>query len=1319
MGNLGDSGEVGGSRQRQLHVAVVAARGVAGTADAKLQASAERGDSKAASVTGTPRTQRTPRTPKGFKRECYFTLELEGQTLRTRTERLAYSGMTVWDQSFIMHGNRFSQAELVLRMYGRGVTGRGDGKNEYDRREGADFLGQLRVPLAAADEGEAAKAHWCRLEPLPPVVPTARGKLEFRAWFDMRRGHSGDLHVHVLRARGVEAADWSGTSDAYVVVTVVQAGEQVSHRTHTVWGTLDPEWQDAYIFRSVRRHRDHVLKFELYDRDRFGSDDPLGELRLPLTEVQPCGEGDYEAGPRWLPFQAHATKRVITGDVNFQAFYLDAARTRLVVRLQRARGIRAADAGGTSDPYVTVQVRGPGGFATKSQHTSTIFETLAPSWAETFRLTLENGAMGAAPPGSYLHLEMYDYDKHDFDDFLGAVRYPLRELPAADVGESTSFWLPLRPRGAQDEAQGMMLVRAFFFGKPLRDEAIEEERRQRLLAEARAARAEEQRKERLERNKADPVWLMSQEFDDLKPELQAFLRVLAAVLPLDEMKRDPELANDIANSLMVGELGAILAAMESDDTFMTHLRDKEERRLAEQAAEAESSIGSSRSSKSGGASSRRDKLDSGKKKSVVSRLWGKLRFSVRGAAAFKKAGATAEQRRMEEEEEKKKKEEEKEIERKRLELEQRGRKLWAKLRAEVMGSNAFMAAGRHRILFEDKEATVADITANLQYRARVRSRKRWAKLRSALKTSSVFARMSRDRAPLGTITEGVPVGGAKGADGGGGADSHGDGANKENAGAEGGSDGEPSAAASAEPAAGAEARTRQVGALPLSEEEPKRVLKANARAMRSLSKRLGTGVDLGGLRRSPSNAQFSVGSSDAGDDLSLSSLALSAAPSVTQTPRTSGGAPSPLPALTAAASALLASSARLTASTELMSASTEAPSLRRSLTAPRRAWGVDSADGRPSADFQGSASSRFSRLLRRVRSSISRGIGDGGDGDGGRPRALSTPTFAVPALHLSDLRAATPASTGARSGGGSSVVSTGRGSFLKRTFSRIFGSGELSRGPSEASDDETGSVGSGSQRVAPLSQDDKDALLDKWKSVAQDAVMKILVMRALSRGGNAATVTAAGVEASERWRLEAGDVLSESRSLRPGVTEESSPGHLRALRAAQKGAPAKCVAEKIERLKRSRSRYLGEVAKKTLTGPQGTLEQRKLAELKVRAHRSLTVARSGDSQQAGAGVAVAAAAAGGSPLADSSPVAGEPFADVGDTLAKLHRSDMLGKDDAEAAARAADPAKLLALRHEEEKRRNLAMQRAGRRRSLYTLPKVEDQYRVRDFEWEF
>ena len=55
----------------------------------------------------------------------------------------------------------------------------------------------------------------------------------------------------------------------------------------------------------------------------------------------------------------------------------------------------------------------------------------------------------------------------------------------------------------------------------------------------------------------------------------------------------------------------------------------------------------------------------------MSRLWGKLRFSVRGAAAFKKAGATAEQRRMEEEEEKKKKEEEKEIERKRLQHVQR------------------------------------------------------------------------------------------------------------------------------------------------------------------------------------------------------------------------------------------------------------------------------------------------------------------------------------------------------------------------------------------------------------------------------------------------------------------------------------------------------------------------------------------------------------------------------------------------------------------------------------------------------------------------
>ena len=66
-----------------------------------------------------------------------------------------------------------------------------------------------------------------------------------------------------------------------------------------------------------------------------------------------------------------------------------AARGTLVVHLMDASGLRAADRGGTSDPYVKLKLGGA------KRQSTVVKKTLAPTWAERFEFEGEIGELAA------------------------------------------------------------------------------------------------------------------------------------------------------------------------------------------------------------------------------------------------------------------------------------------------------------------------------------------------------------------------------------------------------------------------------------------------------------------------------------------------------------------------------------------------------------------------------------------------------------------------------------------------------------------------------------------------------------------------------------------------------------------------------------------------------------------------------------------------------------------------------------------------------------------------------------------------------------
>ena len=135
---------------------------------------------------------------------------------------------------------------------------------------------------------------------------------------------------------------------------------------------------------------------------------------------------------------------------------------QLLVHVIEARNLRAADASGFSDPYVSLKVKAPKGRGNRSlrttKYTYYISQNLNPKWDnQRFLFTLP--ATASKHPTAYsLHLQVFDYDMFSTPDFLGHVEVPLTTLQGE---QETAGWFPLldkssilRKRGSSSKSSG-------------------------------------------------------------------------------------------------------------------------------------------------------------------------------------------------------------------------------------------------------------------------------------------------------------------------------------------------------------------------------------------------------------------------------------------------------------------------------------------------------------------------------------------------------------------------------------------------------------------------------------------------------------------------------------------------------------------------------------------------------------------------------------------------------------------------------------------------------------------------------------------------
>lgn len=101
----------------------------------------------------------------------------------------------------------------------------------------------------------------------------------------------GVLRVLLKRAQGLKAADMNGKSDPYVKLS---AATVKNKKSKTIKATLDPTWNET-IDLPGRLGDFHTsgLQLRVFDWDFIGSDDPLGDLHVPLIHMHAENPTDY------------------------------------------------------------------------------------------------------------------------------------------------------------------------------------------------------------------------------------------------------------------------------------------------------------------------------------------------------------------------------------------------------------------------------------------------------------------------------------------------------------------------------------------------------------------------------------------------------------------------------------------------------------------------------------------------------------------------------------------------------------------------------------------------------------------------------------------------------------------------------------------------------------------------------------------------------------------------------------------------------------------------------------------------------------------
>ncbi|XP_033100524.1 synaptotagmin-10-like [Anneissia japonica] len=199
-------------------------------------------------------------------------------------------------------------------------------------------IGNLRPELYRNDFNEAeSRGQLC-------------GKMEVSLKYDQP---TECLTVNIIKATGLPAKDFSGTSDPYVKIYLYPDRKKFQTKVHRK--TCNPIFHETFEFNVAYADlSEKSLKFTIYDFDRFSRHDLIGEISVDdlMSKVDPT------SGARHFQLDIYSTQsqeRPDLGEIMFSLCFLPTAH-RLSLNVLKARNLRAMDITGASETSSPISI---------------------------------------------------------------------------------------------------------------------------------------------------------------------------------------------------------------------------------------------------------------------------------------------------------------------------------------------------------------------------------------------------------------------------------------------------------------------------------------------------------------------------------------------------------------------------------------------------------------------------------------------------------------------------------------------------------------------------------------------------------------------------------------------------------------------------------------------------------------------------------------------------------------------------------------------------------------------------------------------------
>ncbi|ESP02664.1 hypothetical protein LOTGIDRAFT_138051, partial [Lottia gigantea] len=132
-----------------------------------------------------------------------------------------------------------------------------------------------------------------------PHSPLITGRLQVKLWYDSR---SFQLIVSVISALELTLTDHGKFRNPYCKLYLLpDRSEKSKRRTKTIANTIEPSWNQTFIYCAVKDIdlRDRLLEITVWDYDRIGASEFLGEVLIDLTSANLNDE------PYWYQLSHH------------------------------------------------------------------------------------------------------------------------------------------------------------------------------------------------------------------------------------------------------------------------------------------------------------------------------------------------------------------------------------------------------------------------------------------------------------------------------------------------------------------------------------------------------------------------------------------------------------------------------------------------------------------------------------------------------------------------------------------------------------------------------------------------------------------------------------------------------------------------------------------------------------------------------------------------------------------------------------------------------------------------------------------------------